>query len=615
MCGIIGVIGQPINGVSTQKRLLESISHRGPDGCGVWETLDPPVWLGHTRLSILDLSDTASQPMVSECGRWVLVFNGEIYNFLELRTQLIKLGFTFRTESDTEVFLKGLIHFGPDFQLRCNGMWAFCLWDSLEQVALFGRDRFGKKPLYWTKLSSGIAFASEMKGIYPLLSFVEPSKEIKNAFSNMFSYEATDWCVVNGVSRIPPGHIAYYKNGEFQTKRWWCTLDHLQEIRIPYDEQVEEFKALFLDAVRIRMRADVRIGTALSGGLDSSSVFCSMAHIMGEQISKQSGERVSGDWQHGVCANFPGSSLDEAHWAKLVTNSIGVPLELVPTDPVNAGWTIEEALNQVEDPYITLPLPQLATYRKISELGIKVTLDGHGADELFSGYGHLSAALCDANFDQAKELLAIQRSLSGQPYELSVSGVKQAILKANLKKVAKRLLGVLGGVDHSTNVDRHDSRFLQMDALTKSLYEIFHFSIMPTLLRNYDRYSMASGVEIRMPFMDHRIVTYCFSLPWTSKIGGGYTKRILRDAMKGIVPDAVRLRRDKIGWNAPMHEWLSGPLRPEIEAIYQDIGVSAKLSKEIKEFMAIPHPNYLDGERLWSDLMPVFWRKSLKSNA
>lgn len=614
MCGIIGVIGKPINVEGTQKRLLESISHRGPDGSGFWETLTPPVWLGHTRLSILDLTDLASQPMTSDCGRWVLVFNGEIYNFLELRRELVKLGFSFRTESDTEVFLKGLIHFGPDFQLQCNGMWAFCLWDSVEQVALFGRDRFGKKPLYWSKLSTGIAFASEMKGIYPLLNSVEPSEEIKKAFENMFSYEATEWCVVKGVNRLPPGYIAYYRNGEFNLKRWWCTLDHLREIKSPYKEQVEEFKALFLDAVRIRMRADVRIGTALSGGLDSSSVFCSMAHIMGVQLAEVPGARVSADWQHGVCANFPGSSLDEAHWAKMVTDSIGLPLTLVPTDPINSGWTIKEALYQVEDPYITLPLPQLATYRKISELGIKVTLDGHGADELFSGYGHLSAALLDANVNQAAEILAVQRSLSGQQYQMSKDGVIQALLKVRIKRVAKAILSTLGKERNSYNIDSKNPRYLKMDALTKSLYEIFHFSIMPTLLRNYDRYSMASGVEIRMPFMDHRIVTYCFSLPWTSKVGNGYTKRILRDAMKGIVPDAVRLRRDKIGWNAPMHEWLKGPLRPEIDAVSRDYGSASPISKKIEKFLKKSQPEYLDGEHLWADLMPILWRESLKLN-
>lgn len=615
MCGIIGLIGHKISPESDIKvRLLKSIAHRGPDGNGFWESASPAVWLGHTRLSILDLTDTASQPMESDCGRWILVFNGEIFNFLELRADLVKRGFSFRTDSDTEVLLKGLIFFGPDFQLQCNGMWAFCLWDSFEQTALFGRDRFGKKPLYWTRLSSGIAFASEMKGLYPLLDSIEPSQDIESAFLNLFAYEATDWCPIKSIFKVPPGHIASYKNGDFQLKRWWNTLDHLREIRIPYEEQVEEFKELFFDAVRIRMRADVRIGTALSGGLDSSSVFCTMAALMGDKQSSISQDRISGDWQHGVCANFPGSSLDEAHWAKLVTDSIGVPLEIVPTDPINAGWTIEEALFQVEDPYITLPLPQLATYRKISELGIKVTLDGHGADELFSGYGHLNAALLDANVTQATEILAIQRSLSGLSYELNTKGILQEMAKERLKKIAKRILKSFGRTRDFVNLDRYDSRYRQMDALTKSLYEIFHFSIMPTLLRNYDRYSMASGVEIRMPFMDHRIVTYCFSLPWTSKVGGGFTKRILRDAMKGIVPDEVRLRRDKIGWNAPMHEWLSGPLRPEVESILRNPSVGSRLAPSIQGFLQKQNLSYLDGERLWSDLMPTFWRESLKSH-
>jgi asparagine synthase (glutamine-hydrolysing) len=626
MCGLIGTIG-----FSKSKLLdLKTIAHRGPDAFGTWVSPNSefPVELGHVRLSILDLSENGRQPFLTKDGRYIFVFNGEIYNFIELRKRLEEAGHQFFTETDTEVFLHGLIEEGPSFQLRCNGMWAFCLWDRLTNTALFGRDRFGKKPLFYSELGSGqLVFASEMKAIYPFLSSVEPSDRVSLHLQHIFDFESTEECTVKGIKRLPPGHFAHFENGRIILRRWWNTLDHLEQPPLRYEDQVEKWRELFLDAVKIRMRADVRIGTALSGGLDSSAIFSAMALLAGQSVTN---EREANDWQHGFCAHYPNNDLDETHWAKIVTDQFGLPLQKVEVDPVGGHWSVLDALRQVEDPYLTLPTPMLETYRAISQAGIKVTLDGHGADELFSGYGHLKTAYKSAGIDEARELYAIIQSLTTGKLEFTGKGVffakhiKQRILaqlRSGLrqpKNILKALLGIsdLEFINYKLQFeDQSDPRFRSLDPLTQDLYEIFHVTVLPTLLRNYDRYSMASGLEIRMPFMDYRLVSYTFSLPWTSKVGGGFTKRIMRDALKGILPEEIRCRRDKIGWNAPLHEWLRGPLKTEIEKTLRFDEMPIYIKYAWWQLQENPNPNFMHGQKVWNLLMPLLWKKAIFSAA
>jgi len=615
MCGIIGNLGET-NLKGFQPDIL---SHRGPDSSGIWIAPEGkfPAALGHTRLSIIGLDSSGNQPMLSRDGRYVLVFNGEIYNFIELKLELEKSGYEFTTKTDTEILLYGLIDQGPQFMLKCNGMWAYCLWDSLDNTAIFGRDRFGKKPLYFAELPQGsIAFASEMKGLYPYLSSVEPSNDIEIHLKKLFDYEHTERCVVKGITRLPPGYYATWSRGQLSVRRWWNTLDHLYVPPSKYEDQVEQWREIFLDAVRLRMRADVKIGTALSGGLDSSATFSAMAY-MAENGNTDS--RSSSDWQHGFCAHYPDSTLDESEWAKLVTDSFHLPLELVKINPTGSKWSLKEAFYQVEDPYLTMPTPMLELYRAISHAGVKVTLDGHGADELFSGYGHIPLAYIRASSNQMLEIDAIERSTRTGRFKQNTSSTVswrvQKQFSAFSRPYVERLKDIVRGLPTLTYTDQKHPAFLNMTCFDQALYELFHITTLPTLLRNYDRYSMANGVEIRMPFLDYRLVCFTFSLPWTSKLGGGFTKRILRDAMKGIVPEPVRTRRDKIGWNAPLHEWLaSKSLMLQIDSMTDNCNSGEAIIKIWNRYRKINSPDFMDGQRVWSQLLPYMWKQSLRFN-
>jgi len=633
MCGISGVI----DSVLMYRLRDHSLHHRGPDGTGVWIAPDSeiPAKFIHNRLAILDLSPSGAQPMVSQDGNYILVFNGEIYNFLELKKDLEKDGVTFRGDSDTEVLLNGLVREGVDFLHKCNGMWAFCLWDRKNCTVLLARDRFGKKPLFYMNLEDGgFAFGSEMKALYPLMDRITPDQDYRHFCDHPFQYEGTEHCLIQGIKRLRPGHYAYWKAGSLQVVRWWNTLDHLVEVPLRYEDQVEQWRELFVDAVRIRMRADVRIGTALSGGIDSTAVFSAMGYIR-NKYSYDAHDRSATDWQHGVCAAYPGSSLDETSWATIAAEHVGCKLDKVVLHGEVSEEALLSALYRVEDPYLTLPVPMLETYREISNRGIKVTLDGHGADELLSGYGgELIQFLPHLTFDEFRSVKRAITSMSsggsdgaGNDIRDLVGWYSARVRAWNLYRHARRWLREaknfgsrdktsVTAPDYLGDVMRmeHDHpRYRSMDLLTRSLYDITHLTILPTLLRNYDRYSMASGIEIRMPFLDYRLVCFAMSLPWTSKVRGGFTKSIIRDSLVGVMPDAIRLRRDKIGWNAPLHEWFNGPLNETVNRINSQHGKDDRLlNAAVCDYRSKSKPSFYDGQRLWQAMLPYLWRQSLE---
>ena len=621
MCGILGALPP----VESTKFLwaLNILTHRGPDGFGVWSD-DTNITLGHRRLAILDLSEKGKQPM--QYGKYMITFNGEIYNFLEIKKRLLDKGYQFVSDCDTEIIIAAYDAWGKECVMQFNGMWAFAIWDTHDKTVFLSRDRFGVKPLYYYEGNNTFVFASEMKALMPFL----PEKVVSDNFGQMkedvFGYESTEACLVKHIKRFPAGSNGIYDSykKKLSISKYWETKEHLIKVPDRYEEQVEQFRSLFIDACKIRMRSDVPIGTALSGGLDSSATICTMAHI--NHSLKE--ERVSQDWQHAFVASFPETFLDETVYARKVTDHLNIKSNFINIDGGNAIGNLENYLYHFEEIYLTSPVPMMDTYKAIRDGGVIVSIDGHGADELLSGYGKdIFQALLDCRFNLKKinTILQTYRDLRGIDHDqirkenIGLHTYYETLLHkySGRKGVIKELLTYLSGISRQENPAKGEyGNFNQL------LYSHYHRTILPTLLRNYDRYSMANGIEIRMPFMDYRVASFCFSLPWESKLRGGYIKTIVRDAMKGIVPDEIRLRKTKIGFNTPIVDWMKGPWKTYLlDTIHSDDFNNCRLidntyvRNKILHIINDDNVTYPEGERAWHVLMPYLWEKSfLKRN-
>ncbi len=620
MCGIFGIVNENI-APEKAEFCLNRLMHRGPDGGDLWR--EDGICFGHRRLAILDLSENGRQPMTVGDGRYEMVFNGEIYNFIEVRKELEALGDTFVGESDSEVLLAAYIRWGKDAFTRFNGMWACAIWDRLQKTLFLSRDRFGVKPLYYTYLDSAktkLAFASEMKALMPLMEKVTPNRAIVCDPVRMVYYESTEECVINGIYRFPAACHGTFDPSQSDwgvvITKYYNTLDHLMKLPSSYEEQVEMCRAIFLDACKIRMRSDVTIGTALSGGLDSSATICAMAHLAKEGTT----DRMSNDWQHAFVATFPGTALDESVYAKTVTDYLQIPATFVEIDPCASIDKLEEYIYKLEDVYLTSPIPMMRLYGALRENGTIVTIDGHGADELFGGYTFdFVNALADAHTREERDMVmtAYIESFPKDGSNMSLSmptpmGVKLSMAKKKLYDLKNHKTQAYKAVRAAG-----DLRYKKMDHLNKILYASSHETILPTLLRNYDRYSMAASVEIRMPFMDYRMVELAMSLPWTSKLHGGFSKSIIRDACAPFMPGSIAYRRTKIGFNTPIVEWMQGPLREYFTDMVGstdfancDLIEAQNVRAMVENVIHNEKATFLDGEKAFSALYPYLWSKA-----
>jgi len=563
------------------------MSHRGPDGEGFFEADAGRLALGHRRLSILDLRALAAQPMRDASGRFTIVFNGEIYNFVELRRTLESEGYSFRTDSDTEVVLAAFDRWGAECQLRFNGMWALAIWDERERRLFLSRDRFGVKPLHYVMEPQRFAFASELKAFLHLDGFSPERNDhaLRAVLANAFQLEGSPETLLKGVKRLPPGHCLEMSDRGLAVTRWWRTTDHLETPPRGLDAQAERFRELFFDSCRIRLRSDVPIGTSLSGGLDSSSVLCTIAKLARQPDAI---ERRAPDWQRAIVATFPGSALDERAWAQVAGDAAGLQPEYVPITTDLLPDEVDRLIYDLEDVYLGLPASPWATYRALRASGVVVSLDGHGADELLAGYGnYLFTALQHTGgllssplriFSLLRTLRAMYHgSANARPSMISLLADTDPIL--NFVRRHTRGMRSPGEGEASAWLPLDEVTFerpvedpeaAKMEPITRHLYRDFHEMLLPTILRNFDRSSMAHGVEVRMPFMDWRLVCFVFSLPDSSKVSGGYTKRVLREALRGVLPESIRCRRGKIGFGAPLDHWLRGPLAPWLQNIVTD---------------------------------------------
>ena len=621
MCGIFGVINKNISEELGYK-CVDRLQHRGPDGRGLWQ--EGGVTLGHRRLAIMDLSDKGLQPMFSHDKRYALVFNGEIYNFIEIRDELVKKGYCFDSDCDSEVILYSYLEWGEACMDKFNGMWAFAVYDRKEHSLFLSRDRFGVKPLYITYLDDdckSLAFASEMKALTPLIDKVEPNLDIVLDPKKIVYYESTEECVFKGIKRLPAGHCLKLSDGKITIRRWWNTLDHLVDVPDTYEEQVSEFRRLFLDACKLRMRSDVTIGTALSGGLDSSATICTMAHLSNEGEDA----RMNRDWQHAYVATFPGTTMDESVYAKKVTDYLNIPATFVEIDPAKSIDRLDDFIYLFEDVYLTSPIPMMILYGEMRKDGTYVTIDGHGADELFGGYTFdFIHALRDAKTKEEKDwiLTAYIDSFPKDGSNIALKSTsKNSVYRTYLKREIKDFLK-RGNEEYKKVRAADDVRYRKMDTLNKILYASSHETILPTLLRNYDRYSMGNTVEIRMPFMDYRIVTFAMSIGFRSKVHGGFSKSIIRDALSPFMPEEIAYRKTKIGFNTPIVEWMQGPLKEYFtdilasgDFVNSNLINAGRVRDEILNVINNPNATFAMGEQAWSDLYPYLWERAVLKRA
>lgn len=610
MCGIFGTFNLDVS-ENKLTECIDKLAHRGPDDRGVW--LDNLCGLAHRRLSILDLTAAGKQPMATEDERYFIVYNGEIYNFIELQKELQALGYHFRSNTDTEVVLYAYIEWREKCLDKFNGMWAFAVYDRYDKQLFLSRDRFGVKPFFYAKIENGIAFASEMKALVPVLPTVTPNYGILKDIDQYFNYESTEMCVISEINRLPAGHYAYVDKNGICIKRWWKTLENLIYVPDRYEEQVEMLRELFIDACRIRMRSDVTIGTALSGGLDSSATICAMADI----IKRGAGTRVNHDFQHAFVAAFPETMLDETHYAREVTDYLNIESTEVVIDPVEGLNKLPEYIYNFEDIYITSPVPMMQLYSQVKKSGVTVTLDGHGADELFGGYpGDMMYALLDVGTDKESihQILTTYFGMMSESIINRSQSYKKRYIDFMARHLAKKVLHVPTW-DRIIDRDCQD-KFEKLGHFERVLYNSTHTTILPTLLRNYDRYSMASGVEIRMPFLDYRLVQFAFSVSWKAKLHGGYSKSIIRDALKDIMPKRIVERKSKIGFNTPIVEWMKGSWKEWLYDLVESVDfkqsnvINADHTRAmIEHVICSDDASFSEGEKAWEMLMPYLWEK------
>jgi asparagine synthase (glutamine-hydrolysing) len=591
MCGIAGIWN--FNGLQVAEesiiRFTDSLKHRGPDGRGIWLNENKNLALGHRRLAIIDLSREGDQPMHYADNRYHIVYNGEIFNFIEIKEELVAKGYHFKTNGDTEVIMAAYHEWKEHMLHKFNGMWALCLFDSQNNTCFIARDRFGIKPFHFLLSSQQFAFASELKAFKHLDGYI-PAVDETSAIQFLktgFGVESSAKTMFRNVHKLQAGNCAWITNGTIKIKRWWNTAEHLQAVPSDLASQANRFRELFFDAVKLRMRSDVSVGSSLSGGFDSSAVVSAIAQ-MGAQ---QGAERMAANWQQTFVATFPGKSNDERPQAEEVVAYNQVKGHFFEVNEEESLEMMDRVLYDFDDVYVGIPIAPWLIYRELRRNNIVVSLDGHGADELMGGYLHADGAFLSnapswigGAHENLNLLNAYQQYIGKSPYTGFAEAFKNT-LPAQLNyhpdfAPYRQLIKTL-----KSWKDQWSASFWQsfihkdvyqvndgfpiteeapqdMDETNRKLYQLFHADVLPTILRNFDRMSMANGIEVRMPFMDWRLVAYTFSLPGSSKIQNGYTKLIAREAMKGYMPESIRASRVKVGFNAPMPEWFNGPVFP-----------------------------------------------------
>ena len=577
MCGIFGLLADRSRATEQSSADLDvgltRIRHRGPDGTGKWVSDNGQVALGHVRLAIIDL-ETGAQPMHSDDGRYTIIYNGEIFNYIELRAELGES--QFRTPSDTEVVLRAFQRWGADCVNKLRGMFAIAIWDAAEQRLFLARDRFGIKPLYWAKTSQGLYFASEVKALLP---FLDQRSVNSAALSDYFTFQFSlgEKTLMDGVWQMPTAHFGFVKPGqEPQLQRYW---EVHYEVDYDHTEQWfnERLRDLLEDSVRMHMRADVEVGSYVSGGVDSS-LLASLARQV----------RPDGPFKAFNGRFMDGVDFDESRYAKALADEQNMQLHVADIGEQDFVDHIAKVIWHLDQPTAGPgSFPQYMVSKQVGQ-HIKVVLGGQGGDEIFGGYARYLVAY----FEQCIKG-AIDGSLHNGNYVVSYESIIPNLETLRQYKPMLREFwssGLFGerderywrlvnrantfgsilapeAIDQRATFDEFKGIFWGSNVGKESYFDsMTHFdlkTLLPALLQVEDRMSMAHGVEARVPFLDHPLVEFAATIPADIKFRNGELKRLLKAVFSNHLPSAIRDRKDKMGFPVPLNLWLKrgGPAR------------------------------------------------------
>jgi len=622
MCGIVGLIhldSSPVTDRSTVHAMMTLLSHRGPDGEGVWG--DGPVVLGHKRLSIIDV-ETGHQPMANEDESVWIVFNGEIYNYLELRRELMR-NHTFRTHSDTEVILHLYEELGERCLERLNGMFAFAIWDRREKRLFAARDRMGIKPFYWMCDGKRFAFASEPKAFIGA-GLVDSDPDIQGLEEYLtFQLCLGSRTLFRQIQKLEPGHFLTFRPFQDQQPslvRYW---DFNYEIDTHHTEDyyTEQLLLVLQDAVRLQLRSDVPVGAHCSGGIDSSTVVCLAAPAYGGEFHTFTG------------AFREGPQYDETAYARSVAKHVNSHHHEVWPDWQAFVDVMPRLIYMMDEPAAGPGLFPQYCVSKVAREHVKVVLGGQGGDEMFGGYARYLVAYLEqclkgvifGTQDEGRYVVTWESILPNlsllRQYKPMLQHLWRDGLFEDMDQRYFRLVSRLDDADSliSPDIWNDQSRLRMGEAFrgvfnnssTKSYFnKMTNFdlkTLLPALLHVEDRTSMSVSLESRVPLLDHRIADLVTRMPPTVRFKGGDTKRIFRDAVQVLLPDAVFNRKDKMGFPVPLTEWSRGPLREFLSDILLGARARQRGIYQVKEVERLLAHERSFGRQIWGLLCLELW--------
>lgn len=558
MCGIVGHVvpagGQLDSGAV--RTALQRLAHRGPNDSGLKQT--DTACLGHRRLSIIDIAGSL-QPWSSEDDRYTIVFNGEIYNYLELRAELESVGFLFRARGDTEVLLAMYIHYGERCLGKLNGMFAFAVWDNIERRLFVARDRVGKKPLFYALFDGGIAFASEIE---PLLAFTGIGRELDTAaIHDFFAYQyiPTPRTIYRAIRKLPAAHFLRYQEGQLKIARYWVPPLPTAQTTAPALLQ-DELRSLLEDAVRLRLRSDVPLGAFLSGGLDSSIIVGLMTRL--------------GFGVNSFHVGFDEASYDESAHARTAAQYFSTHHHSL-TMPLDQLAVLDATLLHFGEPFAdpsAIPTWHLCRYTRQT---VTVALSGDGADELFAGYRRYYARrfvsqylLLPRKVRETISTLVLRRLPEHDGYYANNPAKKLRLFVQFAERIAMAPNDLLAQTFSSderralltdeitvrSNDQLSDLNLGRLDEVSRMALADILVYLPDDILVKVDRMSMAHALEVRNPFLDHRVVEFACRLPLSLKLKGSTQKHILRQAFSDLLPPSLQ-KRSKHGFAVPLGRW------------------------------------------------------------